>query len=312
MKEEAVLFGATGSSLAGVLTDPGEDAGAAGLPAFVFLNAGVVHRVGPNRLYVRLARALAQRGFPSLRFDYSGIGDSGARTDDLPPAESVMLETREAMDLLERVRGVDRFVPIGICSGATLSFLAALEDERVVACVLINAQGHLHGRNPDVGTALRNRTLTRHFWRIALRSSFRAKNWLKAIRGQLDPVRILRMMVGFPMRAILARRKAPAPKSTVDAAGQLRSATERGVHIFHLYSEGDEGLDYFELVLGKRTGQVADGERSRLEIVRGANHVFTLLWSQEHLVRSVCEWADLLARPPHPSPMSPTGEREPR
>ncbi|HEY5972738.1 MAG TPA: hypothetical protein VIT22_12400, partial [Pseudoxanthomonas sp.] len=41
----------------------------------VLLNAGLIHRVGPFRLYVRLARELAESGFDVLRFDLPGIGD---------------------------------------------------------------------------------------------------------------------------------------------------------------------------------------------------------------------------------------------
>ncbi len=297
MKEEAVLFGSS-SLLAGVITDPAKDAGR--LPAFIFLNAGVVHRVGPNRAYVRLARALAEQGFTSLRFDYSGIGDSGVRTDDLPPVKSVVLETREAMNLVAEKRGIERFVLIGICSGATISFLTAREDERIVGTALINAQGHLHGRDAELGAALRARTLTRHFWRIAFLSSFRSKNWIKAFSGQLDPRRILQMMIGFPMRAIFKRGggggSAPQPKSC-DAVAELRSVTDRGVKVFHLYSEGDEGLDYFNLVTKGRLPEVTSSPGSSLEIVRGANHVFTLMWSQEELVGSICDWAQGLAVP---------------
>ena len=37
-------------------------ASTAALPVFLFLNAGIGHRVGPNRLYVTLARKLAEAG----------------------------------------------------------------------------------------------------------------------------------------------------------------------------------------------------------------------------------------------------------
>ena len=43
---------------------------------FVFLSAGLLHRVGPHGLHVRLARELAQMGFSSLRVDLAGTGDS--------------------------------------------------------------------------------------------------------------------------------------------------------------------------------------------------------------------------------------------
>ena len=47
--------------------------------AVLIFNAGSVHHVGPNRVSVTLARNLAAWGFPCLRFDHEGIGDSVRR-----------------------------------------------------------------------------------------------------------------------------------------------------------------------------------------------------------------------------------------
>ena len=88
MKEEAVVFGAT-SSLVGVVTDPVVGArDKEDLPAIILLNAGIAHRVAPHRLYVNMARRFADMGFTVLRFDFSGVGDSPLRQDNLPRARS--------------------------------------------------------------------------------------------------------------------------------------------------------------------------------------------------------------------------------
>jgi pimeloyl-ACP methyl ester carboxylesterase len=282
------MFGSSGA-LIGVVAAPEHPE--AKSPAVVFLNAGVTHRVGPNRLHVHLARALAEEGFVTLRFDFSGLGDSSVRADDLPAIKSVVVETREAMDLLTETYGVESFILVGICSGATSSYLTAREDERVVGAVMINAQGHLHGDDLDLGDHLRARTLARHSWRIALKSSFRSKNWRKAIQGQLQPKRILRMMFGGSVEALRGRRKGAQAPRIPDVLSDLRELTGRGVRLFHLYCEGDEGLDYFHVVLGDKMRDVETDENSRFEVIRGSNHVFTLLWSQERLVELVCEWA---------------------
>jgi hypothetical protein len=79
-----------------------------------------------------------------------------------------------------------------------------------------------------------------------------------------------------------------------DALAVLAELNDRGVHLYHLYCEGDEGLDYFQVVLGRNLERVSRGKRSRFEVIAGANHVFTLLWSQEELVKRVCAWADEL------------------
>jgi alpha/beta superfamily hydrolase len=80
MNEEAVHFGSLGS-LIGIVTSAArrnnEDK-----PGVVLLNPGIVHRVGPGRIYVKIARALAEQGFTVLRFDFSGIGDSSVRLDN--------------------------------------------------------------------------------------------------------------------------------------------------------------------------------------------------------------------------------------
>src|SRR5215472_19382863 len=80
MTEEAVQFGSL-RSLAGIVSSTSEKN--EDKPGVILLNPGIVHRVGPGRIYVKIARALAAKGFVVLRFDFSGIGDSAARHDSL-------------------------------------------------------------------------------------------------------------------------------------------------------------------------------------------------------------------------------------
>ena len=40
------------------------------------LSPGLKNRVAPNRMNVKMARILCEKGFPVLRFDPHGIGDS--------------------------------------------------------------------------------------------------------------------------------------------------------------------------------------------------------------------------------------------
>ena len=61
MREEVLLFGRT-RALVGIITDPPHAARRQPLPAVILVNVGLVHRVGPNRLYVKLARSLAALG----------------------------------------------------------------------------------------------------------------------------------------------------------------------------------------------------------------------------------------------------------
>ena len=135
--EEVIHFGQS-HALVGIVTRPSHANANAELPAVVLLNAGLLHRVGPNRTYVQIARALARLGFTVLRFDFSGMGDSRPREDHLPYVQSAPAEAKEAMDWLTAHFGQKRFVMMGHCAGAGFSFLLAGQDARVVGAAVIN------------------------------------------------------------------------------------------------------------------------------------------------------------------------------
>ena len=90
MNEQALSLGPN-HSIVGILTSPPRGVARKGI-AVLLLNAGLIHHVGPNRLYVRLARVLASMGFSTVRFDFSGIGDSCIRVDNMPVIAIVVRE----------------------------------------------------------------------------------------------------------------------------------------------------------------------------------------------------------------------------
>ena len=130
MHERVVRFGPD-KRLIGILTEP--RAGSGDRPATLLLNSGLVHRIGASRMHVHMARALVKEGMTSLRFDFSGIGDSEPRRDGLTFEQAAVQEIRDAMDLLAHTRGIGRFILAGLCSGADMAFYGAQADERVIA-----------------------------------------------------------------------------------------------------------------------------------------------------------------------------------
>jgi dienelactone hydrolase len=111
------------------------------LPPIVLTSAGAVHRVGPHRLYVKLARRFAALGFTVLRVDLSGIGDSPPGADGV---ENVTYprdgydDLREAMDWIGERTDQQRLILAGLCSGGDFAFQMALRDERVRGALILN------------------------------------------------------------------------------------------------------------------------------------------------------------------------------
>lgn len=112
-----------------------------GKPGVILVNAGFLHRVGPNRMNTLLARMLAAKGFASLRLDLSGLGDSMSRQGAVEDCEVVSEDLGKAMDFMQSNFGLNTFVLLGLCSGANDTARKAMEDERVVGLVNIDGTG---------------------------------------------------------------------------------------------------------------------------------------------------------------------------
>lgn len=282
MREEAVIFGKS-AALIGVVTDPPEQQSSTNLPAVVLLNSGIVHRVGPNRLYVGMARALAEMGHVVLRFDFSGIGDSGPRADTVPFVQGAIGETREAMDFLGARRGASRFVVAGICSGALISLRVAACDPRVAGAISINLAGHRSANGQYYG-----RTMLRHYKRIAFSSSFGWSACRNAIFGNIDFATLLGAARSL-VTGVFARNHA-TPHEPMPLAELLSQLVDRGLSLALIHSEGDEGLDYMYLAIGNEIRQWTAEDRLQFFVIPGANHTFTLLENQEDLLEAVRGW----------------------
>ncbi len=133
MNEQALLFG-NDHSLVGILTPPAKPSHT----AIIMINAGVIHRVGPHRIGVKLARALADAGVMGFRFDLSGRGDSPPAASVAGYDEQAVLDVRAAMDHLEREHAIRQFLLFGICSGAVCSFQTAKVDPRVLGIFMVD------------------------------------------------------------------------------------------------------------------------------------------------------------------------------
>ncbi len=139
MKEIACQFGEK-KNLVGVFAPA--IAGDKKDTAFIFVSAGILSKIGPHRLYVLMARKLAQKGFPSMRFDLGGIGESEVDlAANLSLHERSISEIQQAMTYVTELSGIKRFVLCGLCSGAEDSFKSAVIDERVSGLYLIDPHG---------------------------------------------------------------------------------------------------------------------------------------------------------------------------
>lgn len=132
--ERVVWFGDE-ENLVAIVSEPSPSRPA---PGVLILNAGVLHRVGPHRLHVQLARSLAACGHRVARLDLSGIGDSRALPGRMTFRESSVADIRTTLDGLVDEGDSTEFILFGICSGADNALAAAQVDPRIRGLVLVD------------------------------------------------------------------------------------------------------------------------------------------------------------------------------
>lgn len=233
MSEIVLEFGPAGK-LVGVLSRPADfqNAGPADV-AVVITNAGIIHRVGANRLHVRLARYLADRGYPCLRYDLPGIGDS-ERLGVGDETQENLTATRAALDRLLSMGVARRFVMVGLCSGADHSLVATVVDPRIAGAVMIDPTTVFSTRRHRINLLLRRvgrGLMPRFLWRVV---TGRSNLWRRAM------VAVEAEQRGLP--------HAPDPtevEARAQAVGALRALVARNARLFMVMTgHSDEVFSY--------------------------------------------------------------------
>lgn len=241
-----------------------------GVPAVLLVNAGVIHRIGPHRLHVRLARRLAQAGHPALRMDLSGIGDSGALPERLGFRASSVADIRTAIDHLGAGDPAASAIVFGICSGADNALAAAEADPRIVGLVLIDPPCYVSTRARL--RALRSRLRHPAAW-LALPAKL-----LKRVRVRLSP----------SADALDASSGGRQPPPQEEYGRQLTGLVARDVRILSIYSSAqgvrynhaDQLYEWFPELRGKLDSLYYPD----------ANHTFTETAQQAALISAVTDW----------------------
>lgn len=279
MKETVCNFGPA-NGLFGILTTPDDDVRVAGAPTAVILNAGIVHRVGPFRLHVNLARQLAELGFSTLRIDLSGLGDSESRTGKVATENRAMLDVSDTLDFLQQNTDADQFVLVGLCSGAYNAHRAAVDDGRVVGAVFLDGivfrTAGFYVRH-HVGRLLRVR-----FWRNAIKR--RLSGWgaedVDAIGNKLGESEFFE-----------------SPNSRQEVIGELTAMVERNMQMLFVYTGGYDdicGRAQFREMFGFRPDQ----QQLQVEYYGDAEHTFRLTENRNVACNRIADWfIDRFANP---------------
>ena len=262
--ERALTFSAPSGTLRGIVHGGARNIGV------VIVPGQPQTRVGSHRMFVQLARALAAAGYPTLRYDLAGYGDSdGIRSSyDATPADVAAA----AAALRTTSLHVDRVVLWGLCDGATAAALAACDIAQSTGLVLANPWVH--------DESLRARTLVDDHYRGRLVS---ATFWRRLVTGGVRIGPAIVEAVGHVRRAL-----APRERVRGSPADRLLHTLEAGQAPVMLLLSGQD------LTAGEMNALLVSNERwkrlaaSRLSIERlpQADHTMSRTEDLRHAITS--------------------------
>jgi len=275
--EQPVTFGKE-NSLVGILTLP-DNSTLTREVGVICLNAGLLHRVGPFRMNVEMARLLAKQGYKTLRFDSSSIGDSGTANDELDYLDKVTQDIEFAVDLMASRTGLDRFVIFGLCTGADNAHRAMINDERIVGGIFIDGYSY-----PTF--------------------KFRIKRYLPVLCSRRRVIGVILRAGNSLKRKILNIQRPEAmegdsglfiwhlpDKRVVET--EIKMLVDRGAKLFYLFTGGASKVYNYE-------GQFSDSmpflknydDQFTVLLNKNADHTFSLYHDRLWLYDKVLEWLD--------------------
>jgi pimeloyl-ACP methyl ester carboxylesterase len=279
--EQVVTFGA---NLRGVLCEP--DPPARDGRAVLFCNTGGDPRAGGGGFASQAARRLATQGLTSLRFDFSGIGDSPMHGDEV---RSHVFETSRdqdvdaAVDLLSE-HGCKKITIVGTCSGAYHALEAAFRNPKITGVFSVSPI-KIVWRPDDSVTFTRDEYL--FSLRLYAKAVFRLDAWKFAIRNRVGVTTFLLALVNRLKNRVLGwvtRRIGDSPLA------RMRRFAARGGRACFVMGVNDTALEEVGTYFGSKGAELRRLPDAKVEIVPGLDHGLTLLASREKAMDLLADW----------------------
>jgi pimeloyl-ACP methyl ester carboxylesterase len=290
----------SGQLLHGILHEP--DSSAALGVCVLLLSPGIKGRVGPHRLYLKIAARLAPMGFHVLRFDYHGLGDSEGEISERMLVDMYNTihggrytgDTIAAMDWMQERFGIRRFVGSGLCGGSISALLTAAQDSRIECLLGIGLPTALDGGPDNWGKSLTRgqlETLRRGY----LRKLVDPRAWVRLLSGKTSYAvlwRSLRRPDSRPTASLPGSVPTAADNANPRFAPAFRRVIESARPMLLIFSGNDRLHDEFEEKFEARNPDLAGHRNGLYEIalIPNANHILSDRASVAALLDSAERW----------------------
>ena len=306
--EEIKRFRVLGHEIFGIIHVPDQKEKKVGV---VLLCPGHQYRVGPHRMYVKLARCLENEGYHVLRVDSEGIGDSTGGFSDEYLHEvhgrvqrgKFVKTSRQIIRTFRKEYKLRKIVVSGLCGGSLTGLLSSrwckdihgfigfglpffftdVPDQASGFCSQ-NRQGSSNSTQPQSSLL-----------QIYLKKAMDISAWKNTFSRGVDWLLLLRVFQQAFQRRILKRD----PRIIYRAIAALIALFDSGKQVMLIYSGNDFHYKNFQIAITRhhKLKHTIEEHPDCIAVIEGANHTVSLSEWEKEFQRIFLGW--LISLVPH-------------
>jgi len=266
----------------------------------LFVHGGSQGRLGHTNQYVYYAREFARHGFPCLRFDPNGLGDSEGHIGAVGRKEfhRSIQAGRYVADIFSAIdefkqNGVNKVVLFGLCGGAISGLLAGSRHQAVSGMILLSCPVVLEGT--DIDDSLRIPTaLARRETFVYVKKLFSISALWRLLTLKTDYTRLINLLrASVRVQTPVVEGSHSNTKAAVIKGSSYNKyffeAYDRCEHTSIMWIYGSNDQYWFEF---KRDAlnKITVGKCNEIHLVQNGNHMFTLPEWQHEICSVSLNW----------------------
>ena len=242
---------------------------------------GHQYRVGAHRLFVLVARSLADADIPVMRFDYRGMGDSSG---DSIGFANIKEDLQEAIRTFLSQTHIEEVVLLGLCDGATAAVIHGTNHPHVAGMILINTW--ISSRLIRAQAYLRYYYLSRIcnfvFWKKLFLGKLKVrKNWVDLLNNIRDA----------RQESTSSKSSEPCNNMTLLEGMGCNMRSFSGNVLFLFSSDDLTAMEFLNQSKKSQTWKLILRKKNVSSVtLKSVDHTFSSAKSRSMLLRSMVHW----------------------
>ncbi len=272
-------------SLIGVISESSNKVRRSDL-CLIMLNAGTIHRAGPNNMYVKLSQNRSIMGIITVRCDLPGIGDSDYLKDIYD--NSYLSEIKKIADYIYNKKKAKKIYILGFCTSAYYALKYANIDNRIKGLILVNGTYFPQNEYEELLMLASKRIKLRYY----KQKIFSISKWHVLINGKLNlKQKINNIILREPSDSTNKTSKIQLSNDLINHEKVIENVlNNKLLRVIMYYSQGSITYDHLYYSFNDLIKKKLHQNNFSFKFFKRIDHSFTPCWAQYLLIKEISNW----------------------